>query len=106
MLAWQRFHGLPLGATDTDAKHKEVFEAQPPDGTRAVLLTFDDNASVVLARIEGGGHTWPGGWGYLPEFMIGKTSRAWNASAAMWAFFSRSRMRFDPLLDEFDPTCY
>lgn len=42
---------------------------------------------VMLCRIEGGGHTWPGGWQYLPEVLIGKTNRELNASDAIWGFF-------------------
>ena len=44
------------------------------------------NAAVVLYRIEGGGHTWPGG-GPLPEWFVGTTSQSIDASAEMWKFF-------------------
>lgn len=89
--AWQRFNRCQMGAADSQATDAANYSAKPDDGTRAVVLTFSTDcpaAPVVLARIEGGGHTWPGGWGYLPELLIGKTSRAWNASEAMWAFFA------------------
>jgi polyhydroxybutyrate depolymerase len=46
---------------------------------------------VVLYTIEGGGHTWPGGWQYYPEERIGKTCRDINASELMWEFFARHR---------------
>ncbi|HET7711624.1 MAG TPA: PHB depolymerase family esterase [Thermoanaerobaculia bacterium] len=45
-----------------------------------------ENAAVVLYRIDGGGHTWPGGQ-QLPEWFAGPTSRAIDASALMWEFF-------------------
>ena len=45
-----------------------------------------DDASVVLYTIEGGGHTWPGGWQYLGEWLVGRTSRDVSASEAMWEF--------------------
>ena len=44
------------------------------------------DADVVLYRIEGGGHTWPGG-GPLPEWFLGTTSHSVNATAEMWKFF-------------------
>ena len=45
-------------------------------------------ADVVLFEIQGGGHTCPGGYQYLPEFLIGKTSRDLDASKAIWDFFN------------------
>lgn len=42
---------------------------------------------VSLYRVDGGGHTWPGGEQYLPRFVIGKTSH-FNASEAIWRFFA------------------
>ena len=44
---------------------------------------------VVLYRIEGGGHTWPGGRQYLREERVGKTSRDINACDEIWAFFQQ-----------------
>ncbi|MCX6008557.1 MAG: hypothetical protein NTW48_00675 [Chloroflexi bacterium] len=51
-----------------------------------------DGAEVVLYAIEGGGHTWPGGLQYLPELVIGKTSREFNASEVIWQFFKEHPM--------------
>ena len=45
-----------------------------------------NNAPVVLYRIEGGGHTWPGGK-YLPEWFAGTTTQSIDASSLMWEFF-------------------
>lgn len=41
---------------------------------------------VVFYRIEGGGHTWPGGVP-LPAWFAGPTSNSVNASELMWQFF-------------------
>lgn len=60
------------------------------DGTRVTIATHAGGrrgSTVVLYRIEGGGHTWPGGPQYLPERTIGKTSRAFDATRAIWEFF-------------------
>lgn len=39
-----------------------------------------EGTRVVLYRIIGGGHTWPGGPQYLPAFMVGKATRVVKAS--------------------------
>ena len=44
--------------------------------------------ALVVALHGGGGHTWPGGYQYLPEFLIGKTSRDLNATITIWNFFN------------------
>jgi polyhydroxybutyrate depolymerase len=44
-----------------------------------------DGANVLLYRIEGGGHTWPGGTNLLP--FLGEASTLVNASEIMWHFF-------------------
>ena len=46
-------------------------------------------AEVVLVTVEGGGHAWPGGDRYLPDWAIGKTSRDIDASEELWKFFQR-----------------
>ncbi len=47
---------------------------------------------VILYRVEGGGHTWPGGYQYLPKKAIGETNRSWDASQAIWDFFMKHPM--------------
>jgi polyhydroxybutyrate depolymerase len=44
------------------------------------------DAAVALYRIEGGGHTWPGG-GPLPGFVVGPTHRELDATRLIWDFF-------------------
>lgn len=55
---------------------------------RETYAPCNDGAEVVLYKIEGGGHTWPDGYQYLPAFMIGKTNRSINASRVIWDFFA------------------
>jgi polyhydroxybutyrate depolymerase len=67
-------------------------DRDPLDGTRARFEKFADCASkaeVLLVTLEGGGHTWPGGYQYLPERFIGKTSRDIDANQIIWGFFRR-----------------
>ena len=62
------------------------------DGTRVSEATFGHcagGAEVVAYRIDGGGHTWPGGSQYLPVRFVGKASRNLAGSEALWGFFSR-----------------
>jgi polyhydroxybutyrate depolymerase len=43
---------------------------------QACWMSVDaDGPTVELIRIDGGGHTWPGGLPYLPERLIGRTAR-------------------------------
>jgi polyhydroxybutyrate depolymerase len=46
--------------------------------------------SVVLHRIEGGGHTWPGGAQYLSPRIIGPVARALDASGIMLEQFRQN----------------
>jgi polyhydroxybutyrate depolymerase len=62
------------------------------DGTRVRKESYHpcrESSEVVLYAIEGGGHTWPGGDQYLPEWIIGKTSRDIDANEVIWSFFKR-----------------
>jgi polyhydroxybutyrate depolymerase len=70
-------------------------DKDPSDGTIVRTETYQgckDSAEVVLYAIEGGGHTWPGGLQYLPEWVIGKTCRDFDASEVIWQFFSEHPM--------------
>jgi polyhydroxybutyrate depolymerase len=62
------------------------------DGSRVVDITYARcaGARVRLLRVEGGGHTWPGGTQYLPTAWIGPTNRDIDASEAIWRFFAAS----------------
>jgi polyhydroxybutyrate depolymerase len=46
-----------------------------------------DGSEVVLVRLDGGGHTWPGGAQYLPERLVGRVCRDFDATALIWEFF-------------------
>lgn len=59
------------------------------DGTRAYRSDYTDCAApVTLIRIDGGGHTWPGGLQYLPRAVIGRVSRDIDGSEVIWDFFA------------------
>ena len=65
-------------------------DRDPQDGTRIRMERYADCAvegSVSLIVVEGGGHTWPGGFQYLPERFIGRTTREIDANQVIWDFF-------------------
>jgi polyhydroxybutyrate depolymerase len=62
-----------------------------PDVTRIEYPDCADGADVVLYRVEGGGHTWPGGKP-LPEWFAGPTSNGVDATRQMWEFFRGHRL--------------
>jgi polyhydroxybutyrate depolymerase len=65
-------------------------EQSPGDGTRVQVRTYPecaDGTQVTLFRIEGGGHTWPGGPQYLPERLVGRVSQELDAGRTIWDFF-------------------
>ncbi len=60
------------------------------DGTKTYYKKYTNGnkgTEVILYVIEGGGHTWSGGSQYLPERIIGKTSRDFDATEVIWEFF-------------------
>jgi polyhydroxybutyrate depolymerase len=50
-----------------------------------------DSAEVVLYKIEGGGHTWPGRHPRL--FFLGHSTKIISANDLMWEFFQRHPMK-------------
>ena len=65
------------------------------DGSHIVEADYRGcaGAPVKLLRVEGGGHTWPGGVQYLPVNWIGPTNRDLDASEAIWNFFKSAPIR-------------
>ncbi|NDJ59478.1 MAG: poly(3-hydroxybutyrate) depolymerase [Chloroflexi bacterium] len=77
-------------------------ESLPVQGAVSGIRYTDcaDDADVVLYTIAGGGHTWPGGPGEVPAFIVGATTQDIDASAAMWEFFQRHTLPGDLLTEE------
>lgn len=64
----------------------------PDVGDGTVVHRFDSTAcaastEVVFYEIDNGGHTWPGGKQYLPQAVVGRTSRGLDASKVIAEFF-------------------
>ncbi len=54
-------------------------------------MTWSDcsqNAEVIFYTIAGAGHSWPGGEP-IPEWIVGKTSQAIDATQLIWHFFEQ-----------------
>jgi polyhydroxybutyrate depolymerase len=88
---WARRNGCSDGAPIT-----EHLEAHANDGTWVQFTRYpgcEPQASVELYTIVNGGHTWPGGFPYLPAMITGKTSRNLDASTVIWDFFEAHPMR-------------
>lgn len=105
-----RFMGIPFGTLNVpdtiafwvaanecapDPIRQELPDKAPSDGATAFVQTYGggrDNAEVVVYTIEGGGHTWPGGFEPLPRFIVGRQCMDFEASRAIWDFFVRHPM--------------
>lgn len=64
------------------------------DGSRAEVKKYSggtNGTEVVLVKVIGGGHTWPGGKQYLGKSLIGPVCRDFKASELIFDFFLRHR---------------
>jgi polyhydroxybutyrate depolymerase len=87
-VAWAKKAGCALVPSEAP------LPAAVSDGTSVRRIEYPNCASgarVVLYRVDGGGHAWPGGLPYLGERMIGKTSGNLAACDAIWEIFSGLR---------------
>ncbi|HYV94139.1 MAG TPA: PHB depolymerase family esterase [Chitinophagales bacterium] len=48
---------------------------------------------IILIKIIGGGHTWPGGFQYLPKRVVGNVCKDFNAASEIWNFFKSLPVR-------------
>ena len=86
---WLRHNG-----TAGEPKTTRLADADPSDGChveRAEWTCAGRGVSVVLYKVVGGGHTYPGGSQYLPERVIGKTCGDLRATEVIWEFFAAHR---------------
>jgi polyhydroxybutyrate depolymerase len=63
-----------------------------PRGHTAELVAFEkcrDEADVVLWKLTGAGHVWPGGKQKYLERLLGPSTDIIDANAEMWSFFER-----------------
>jgi len=74
---------------DTEPDITWFDDQYPADETRAWKEVYSSpaGADVVLCGIQGGGHTWPSGFEYMAESLIGKTCYDISANNVIWDFF-------------------
>jgi polyhydroxybutyrate depolymerase len=65
-------------------------------GVRTVYSGGREGSEVVLVRLDGGGHTWPGGAQYLPPMLIGRVCHDFDATSLIWEFFKAHPRRGAP----------
>lgn len=74
---------------------KEIADVDKKDGCTATQFTYTNgknNTEVVLIKVEGGGHTWAGGFQYLPKIIIGNVCRDFEATQEIWQFFKKGNV--------------
>lgn len=84
---WVKWDDCSITPVETEEPDRD-----PKDGTRVKSTHYingNDGTEVILYAVAGGGHTWPGGFQYMPKWIIGKTSRDIDANEVIWAFFRR-----------------
>jgi polyhydroxybutyrate depolymerase len=83
-----------LNGCDPEAVEEDVPDISTTDNTTSIKRYFnncEDGAEVILYKIFGGGHTWPG-----RDFpLLGNTSQDVIANEVIWEFFSRHRIPDD-----------
>ena len=95
--AWRRW----AASNRCEGKPAEVRlpDQSATDGTRLELLSHTECAGgsqVLLYRIDGGGHTWPGGPQYLPASLAGPVSHELDAGQVIWDFFDAQSIDMGP----------
>ncbi len=76
-----------------------VQQRHRPEGTRSTSRTATehvfsgcrDGAEIVLWKLSGAGHVWPGARDCLPR-SLGPGSDVIDANEAMWRFFKRFQL--------------
>lgn len=74
---------------------KGITRTQLPDNNTedpffTEVIQFNCNPPVILYKINGGGHTWPGTKNFYPQFIVGPTAPEPFASQIIWDFFKSS----------------
>ena len=83
---WMSLIAAHNGARQADERRIE------PDVTVRSWRGPTPQCDVEFWRVDGGGHTWPGGRQYLPVGIIGSTTNSFSATETMWRFFDRHRL--------------
>lgn len=88
------FHGVPgiverNGCSSAPPTEEIIPNSNPFDGSPGGIIYRYQGCErpVAVYRIWGGGHTWPDGWQYFGQWLIGPTNRDISANREILAFF-------------------
>lgn len=85
---WAQMNGC-----SSDARNERLPNSDPKDGCDVVKQTYGaGNREVICYTVNGGGHSWPGGLGFVIEDKLGRTCMDISASDLLWQFFRNHRM--------------
>ncbi|MBI1257079.1 MAG: prolyl oligopeptidase family serine peptidase [Chloroflexi bacterium] len=87
---WSLFNNCPLDADTTDLPQKGD---SPDTQVRLFVMKCPADTTVLLYRIAGGGHNWPGQKAGAPQ--MGSINRDIDASEEIWKFFAQHQ-RINP----------
>ncbi len=76
--------------TDTSPVTQDLPDIDKRDGCTVESFLWKNGtggAEVQLYKLNGGGHTWPGGQQYLPKFVVGNVCQDLDATGVIWRFF-------------------
>jgi len=88
---WVGFNGC-----NTTPAEETIPDINKKDDCNATKYTYSggkNNTEVILIKVNGGGHTWPGRAQYLPKFIVGTVCRDFDANNYIWEFFKRQTVR-------------
>ncbi len=71
----------------------EMQNTVPGDGCTETMFLYTGIRDVMLIRIDGGGHGWPGGGQYFSENLIGNVCEDFSAAEIIWKFFTEAMER-------------
>lgn len=94
LLKWIAHNGCPAQPQVGDPVRGRPEQADVAHtATRYTYMPCRDGTQVVLWKLTGAGHVWPGGvQDYLP-WLLGPGTTVIDANSEMWRFFSRYRRR-------------
>lgn len=90
--AWVDHNGCPPAPHESSPLVGQPGTAD--DGQAATTFTWGPGragSEVVLVRLSGAGHVWPGAARELPR-MLGRATMLFDANELIWSFFSRHRL--------------
>jgi polyhydroxybutyrate depolymerase len=84
---WADHDGCAAAPMATD--HRVDRTSRGHSATKYVYPNCRDGASVVLWKLAGAGHVWPGGKQKVLERILGPSTDIIDANREMWEFFKR-----------------